>query len=174
MIRPTTIVLDALAVACGKAAESPRAAATDSTPPPAPLAYLAALAGQDPADAGVWESEPLRSRMTRLLGGDYEAFRNNIRTSGPLSMDNGLVYITGTCPSNAKVWGASALVADPAGDRLVLKMYSQQWDSVRTYKDAEILALPKAVVTTLGRWIERIEKGRKPASGKKPVKQEPG
>lgn len=173
MIRGTIVGL-ALVAACAKPPEGPPQR-TDSAPAaPAPLAYLTGLAGQYPADAGVWESEPLRSRMTRLLGGDYEAFRENIRTSGPVSVENSLVYVTGNCPSNAKVWGAALLVADPAADRLLIKVYSQAWDSVRTYQDAEITVLPKDVMTTLANWSERTEQARKPKAAATEKKKEGG
>ncbi|HEX9164293.1 MAG TPA: hypothetical protein VF862_00165, partial [Gemmatimonadales bacterium] len=109
-----------LAVACG-GERAPRATADSLPSAPAPLAYLAEMAGRYPADAGLWATEPLRSRMTRLLGGDYEAFLENVRTSGPVSMEGGLVFVTGNCPSSAKVWGAAVLVADPAADRLLVK-----------------------------------------------------
>jgi hypothetical protein len=157
------------ASACGKADETP-SARMDSLPAARPpLAYLTALAGQYPADARLWETEPLRTRMTRLLGGDYEAFLRNMKTSGPVSVENGLIYVTGNCPSSEKTWGAGVLVADPAGDRLLLNMYSQQWDSIRSYADGEIPSLPADVMTTLGAWTERskatkarVTAGRKP------------
>lgn len=163
-----------LAVGCGGGGRAPEAA-TDSVPPaPAPLAYLAGLAGRYPADAGLWTSEPLRSRMTRLLGGDYEAFLENMRTTGPVGTEGGLVYLTGNCPSSAKDWGAAVLVADPAGDRLLLKLYSEQWDSVRTWQEGEISPLPKDVMTVLAGWTDRMEQARRPKAPRAPAKPEPG
>ena len=168
-----TLVLLALAVACSGAPEAPKAIA-DSAPTPPPLGYLAGLDGQYPLQTGLWESEPLRSRMTLLLGSDYETFLQNVRASGPVRLERGLVYVTGNCPSSATVWGAGALVADPAADRLLVKLYSEQWDSVRTYQDGEITALPGDVMKVLAGWAERMERGRKPGPARKTAKQDPG
>jgi hypothetical protein len=162
--------------ACGRPPEAPRAGA-DSTVgrSPAPLAWLGSLAGQYPADAALWAREPLRTRMTRLLGGDYEAFLRNLQTSGPVSVEDGLVFVTGNCPSSEKAWGAAVLVADPAADRLLLKMYSEQWDSVRTWEEGAFPVLPRDVMTVLAGWTERMEQARKPAPARKAEKKkEPG
>ena len=149
-----------------------RSATRDAAVPPADtataapeLAYLTAFSGQYPADAGVWQSEPLRTRMVRLLGGDFEGFLENVRTSGPVSVENGLIYVTGNCPSSAKVWGGGIVVVDPSGNRILIKHYSDAWDSVRTYSDGEITALPKDVMTMLGNWADRPP--AKPAPGRK-------
>ena len=175
MIRRLTISLWIM-TACGRPGEAPPSGA-DSTPAPAPapLAYLGSLAGQYPGEAGLWTSEPLRGRMTRLLGGDYDTFLRNLETSGPVSVEGGLVFVTGNCPSSERVWGAAVLVADPAADRLMLKMYSRQWDSVRTYQEGEVAALPGDVMKVLAGWAERMEQARRPApAGKAEKKQEPG
>lgn len=170
MIRPAVLLL--LLAACAPR-EAPPPAET-RTPGGSGLAYLIPLAGQYPGDARLWDTEPLRSRMTRLLGGDHEAFLRNIRTSGPISLEDGLVFVTGTCPSSEKVWGAAVLVADPGADRVVLKMYSEQWDSVRTYQDGEIGTLPRDVSTTLASWVALMERGGRPAPQKAPARPEPG
>jgi len=164
----------ALAAGCG-GGERPQPAVVDTLPAaPAALAYLAELAGRYPAQSGMWTTEPLQSRLRQLLGEDYEVFLENVRTSGPVGVEGGLVYVTGNCPSSATVWGAGVLVADPAADRLLVKQYSEQWDSVRTYQEGEIAALPSDVMKVLAGWAEGMERGRKPAPAKKPEKQEPG
>lgn len=165
----------ALAAGCG-GGERPQPAVVDTLPAaPAPLAYLAELAGQYPAQSGMWTTEPLQSRLRQLLGEQYGMFLENVRTSGPVSMEGGLVYVTGNCPSNATVWGAGVLVVDPAADRLLVKQYSEQWDSVRTWQEGEIAALPRDVMKVLAGWVERMERGRKPVPTKRPEKkEEPG
>jgi hypothetical protein len=89
-------------------------------------------------------------------------------------MENGVVFVAGNCPSSATVWGAAVLVVDPAADRLMLKMYSQQWDSVRTYQEGEISPLPQEIMTVLAGWAERMEQGKRPKPAKPPAKKDPG
>ena len=151
--------------ACGKAPEQ-AANQPDSTalPPPSELAYLRGYVGKYPGDTVFWDSEPLRSRMTRLLGGDYQSFRDNIKTSGPISETGGLVYVTGNCPSAAREWGAAALIVDPAGNTLVLKLYTEK-NGLRSFSDGEIAALPLEVMKTLAGWEDRP----RPAVKKRPA-----
>lgn len=167
----TTLLLIALTLSgCHAPARDPGGAGADSAapfPPTSELAYLARYAGQYPTDAGAWQSEPLRSRMVRLLGGEYAGFLENVRTSGPVSEEGGLLYVTGNCPSSATVWGAGIVVVDPAGNRLLIKQISEAYDSIRTYADGEIAVLPAEVMTTLRNWADRPASGSGPAPKKK-------
>jgi len=155
--------------ACGKAPEQ-AANQPDSAalPPPSELAYLRGYVGKYPGDTVFWDSEPLRGRMTRLLGGDYAAFRDNIKTSGPISEAGGLVYVTGNCPSAAREWGAAALVVDPAGNALVVKLYTEK-NGLRSFRDGEIAALPPDVMKTLAGWEDRPRPALKAAPKKRPA-----
>lgn len=156
-----------MAAGCRSTTREAAVPSADTAPPPAPgLASLTAFDGQYPADAGIWKSEPLRTRMVRLLGGDFELFLENVKTSGPISVENGLLYVMGNCPSSAKVWGAGLVVVDPTGDRILIKHYSDAWDSIRTYSDGDIAVLPKDVMTMLGNWADRP-----PARAAKPAKK---
>jgi hypothetical protein len=157
--------------ACGKAPEQAARqvdSATMPVPPLSELAYLRGYVGKYPGDTAFWDSEPLRGRMTRLLGGDYEAFRNNIKTSGPISEAGGLVYVTGNCPSSSREWGAAALIADPTGNKLVLKLYTEK-NGLRSFSDGEITTLPQEVNKTLGVWEDRPKPTAKTAPRKKPT-----
>ena len=156
-------------VACSSEPGS-RAAHSDSprgTPTP-PLAYLRTFVGQYPGDEQLWETEPLRTRMTRLLGGDYRLFRENLSRDKPLEEEAGLLYVIGTCPASATVWGAALVVIDPEGDRLVLKLRSERDVQTRTWAEGEIPVLPREVVRTLASWDERRPVAAKPAPAQKP------
>lgn len=166
---PASLLL-AFVGACART-PAPAARQADSAPPakgPGALAYLRGFVGRYPNDTVFWDSEPLRSRMTKLLGGDYQAFRDNIATSGPVAESGGLVYLTGNCASSAKPWGAAALVADPATDRLVLELFTDA-SGLRTFSDGEIAALPPEVMKTLQGWEDRARPSKKPAPKKKPA-----
>lgn len=150
---------------------APAARQADSAPPakaPGALAYLRGLVGRYPNDTRFWDSEPLRSRMTKLLGGDYQAFRDNIATSGPVAESGGLIYLIGNCASSAKAWGAAALVVDPAGDKLALKLFTDA-GGLRTFGEGEIAALPPEVMTAIQGWKDRARPPKKPAPTKKPA-----
>jgi hypothetical protein len=152
-LRFALILTLTIAVGCRSPAREAAAPPADTGAPA--LAYLTAFAGQYPADAGVWQSEPLRTRMVRLLGGDFEPFLENIKTSGPISVEDGLIYVMGNCPSSAKIWGAGIVVVDPGGNRILIKHSSDAWDSVRTSSDGDIATLPKDVMTMLRNWADR-------------------
>lgn len=156
-------------LACSSEAGS-RAAHSDSTParPTPPLAYLRTFVGHYPGDEQLWETEPLRTRMTRLLGGDYVLFRENLSRDQPLAEEAGLLYVIGTCPASATMWGAALVVIDPEGDRLLLKLRSERDEQTRTWAEGEIPVLPREVVRTLASWDERRPTEAKPAPARKP------
>jgi hypothetical protein len=156
-------------LACGSEPGS-RGAEADRTlaAPPPPLAYLRTFVGHHPGDEQLWETEPLRTRMTRLLGGDYGLFRANLAIDQPLAEEAGLLYIIGTCPASATVWGAALVVIDPEGDRLVLKLRSDRDQQTRTWAEGEIPVLPGEVVRTLASWDERRPTRGKPAPAREP------
>ena len=160
----------ALLAACTSGPGS-RAAHSDSTlatPPDPPLAYLRSFVGRYPGEERLWETEPLRARMTRLLGGDYGLFRENLSTDQPLAEEGGLLYVIGACPASARVWGAALVVIDPEGDRLVLKLRSDRDGQTRTWAEGEIPALPREVARTLASWDERRPTKATPAPVREP------
>lgn len=95
-------------------------------------------------------------------------FLENLRVQQPLAEEAGLLYVTGTCPATARVWGAALVVIDPAGDRLLLKLRSDREGVTRTWAEGDFPVLPDEVTKTLASWDARPIPKAKPAPTKEP------
>jgi hypothetical protein len=95
-------------------------------------------------------------------------FLENLRVQQPLAEEAGLLYVTGTCPAGARVWGAALVVIDPAGDRLMLKLRSDRDSVTRTWAEGEFPTLPGEVMKTLASWDARPVAKAKPAPTREP------
>lgn len=117
---PLAALVVALALACGGEHEPavpapPPPEAPDAVTPPAgypsPLASLRELVGRYPHDVGLWEREPLASRLRALLGERMPTFVANTEVQSPLLEEDGILYVTGNRPHRGGI-DAAALVID--------------------------------------------------------------
>jgi len=117
---PLAALVVALALACGGEREQaapappPPEAPEAVTPPagyPSPLASLRELVGRYPHDVGLWEREPLASRLRALLGERLPIFVARMEVQGPLLEEDGILYVTGNRPHRGGL-DAAALVID--------------------------------------------------------------
>jgi hypothetical protein len=106
------VLAGGLLTACDKAqppAPAAPAAAADAAPAPATeLAAVAAVSlenlraqvGKYPSDAGAdfLHQGPLSQRLQALMGADYQVLLTNLGTSGPLTQEGDLLFVTGNKP----------------------------------------------------------------------------
>lgn len=82
------------------------------------LVGLSRYVGKYPNDGvNFLATPPLSDRLEELLGDDFDKFQENMQTVGPLSEENGLLYITGN-KDNDGGNNAAALVINPEQDTL--------------------------------------------------------
>lgn len=117
----------------------PKAGATSS------LAELRRHLGQYPRDINLWSHPLLAQRIHALLGGRHATFLENIRVQGPLTEENGLLFVTGNKPHQGGVEMA-AFVADPVNDKI--QIWLSTGGKAETFSEAEpALADPPSVAT---------------------------
>lgn len=66
---------------------------------------------QRPASSGLWDTQPFRSDLEKLLGADYAAFREAMSEATPLKKDK-VYYTWGVLPDDA-VKGIGYVVVEP-------------------------------------------------------------
>ncbi len=109
------------------------------------LAQLRLHLGQYPRDTGLWGHQLLAQRLHTLLGGKYQTFLENMRVQGPLTEENGLLYVTGNKPHQGGV-DMAAFLADPVNDKLQIWICTNGVQEV--FSEAEPpLADPPSVAT---------------------------
>ena len=81
------------------------------------LAQLRLHLGQYPRDTGLWNHPLLAQRLHVLLGDKLQTFKENMRVQGPLTEENGLLFVTGNKPHQGGV-DMAAFIADPVNDKL--------------------------------------------------------
>lgn len=119
---------------------APAAAQTTS------LAGLRRHIGQYPRDIDLWTVHPLiAKRLQKLLGDKRDAFIENMKVQGPISEENGVLYVTGNKPHEGGK-NMAVFLADLANDKI------QVWLAVngeaQTISEADPpLADPAAVAT---------------------------
>ncbi|MBX3178574.1 MAG: META domain-containing protein [Candidatus Hydrogenedentes bacterium] len=86
-------------------------------PDASPLAALNDHVGAYPREINLWEHPAVSKRLQALLGGALPAFLENMGVQGPLSAEDGLLYVTGNKPHEGGIETA-AFVADPARDQI--------------------------------------------------------
>ncbi|MDR3003787.1 MAG: hypothetical protein LBV14_06095, partial [Acidovorax sp.] len=103
------VLAGGLLAACDKAqppAPAAPAAVVDAAPAPAAepaapaavsLENLRAQVGKYPSDAGAdfLHQGPLSQRLQALMGADYQVLLTNLGTSGPLTQEGDLLFVTG-------------------------------------------------------------------------------
>ena len=115
---------------------------------PGSLGGFADVAGEYPADVGLWSRPFLKDRLVQLLWGDtYDAFTERMQTVSPVQEDNGIYYITGNM-DNADGSDAAILVADP--EQNVLKAWVWRDGELTERAEAPLaLDLPSDVETMI-------------------------
>lgn len=112
------------------------------------LADLSQYIGKYPNDGvNFLTISPLAERLQDLLGDDYDKFQGNMETVGPLSEENGLLYITGNKDNDGGT-DAAALVIDPEQDTLFVWTLIDGAGSVVTESE-EAVTLPADVQTMM-------------------------
>ena len=117
----------------------PKAEATAS------LADLRRHLGQYPRDIYLWGHPLLAERLHALLGDKHQTFLENMRVQGPLTEENGLLFVTGNRPHQGGV-DMAAFVADPVNDKI--QIWLSTGGEAKTYSEAEpALSDPPSVAT---------------------------
>ena len=117
----------------------PKAEATSS------LADLRRHLGQYPRDIKLWSHPLLADRIRALLGDRHAAFLENIRVQGPLTEENGLLFVTGNKPHQGGV-DMAAFIVDPVNDKI--QIWLSTGGKAETFSEADPpLADPPSVAT---------------------------
>ncbi|PRY10023.1 hypothetical protein CLV24_11691 [Pontibacter ummariensis] len=106
------------------------------------LYYISEYLGESPADVGLWDTEPLQSRLKLLLKDEYPTFVSIMQTAQPLKRER-VLYTTSSLPDPATGPFAFLLV-DPARDRLHVSLI-QDGKRRQFQTDSEQLYLPKEI-----------------------------
>ncbi|MDX5422895.1 MAG: hypothetical protein LPK14_11625 [Hymenobacteraceae bacterium] len=77
------------------------------------LHYLSRYVGQRPEAAGLWQTEPLKSRLKELLQDDYPVFMEAMQQAQPLKQER-VVYTIGSFPGQGS--GDFAFMVVDAGN----------------------------------------------------------
>lgn len=110
--------------------------------PAGELAYLRQYIGKRPAEANLWQTEPLQARLRALLGNDFDTFVDIMQEAGPLT-DEQVLYTVGVAPDDA-VPGVGYLLVDTGKDWI--KAYAVFGDLVIDVQTpGASLAVPAAV-----------------------------
>jgi hypothetical protein len=156
-------LIGAIALACGAEDRPPAVPAADATPPaaaapseaPAPavgLGWLRDLVGKYPRDVGLFDREPLRTRLVTLLGGRHSAFLANMGTQGPILANGDVIYVIGNKP-HAGGDSAAILLVDLDQDLIHVRILDETEMAELRERDLEIV-LPADVATTIANWEE--------------------
>ena len=140
MRKLTILFLPLLLAACSNqgapptsVAISPTPAASPSLSPKAPaLAYLKGFVGKVTHDVEFWTSQPLNDRLKKLLGDQYPTFIDTMETVGPISEENGVLYVTG---HNKKTNNAAIFVVDEASDVINVKLVMDKTNKVNDFAE---------------------------------------
>jgi hypothetical protein len=149
-----------LAGACGRRdgapappdASEPAASEAPSRAPAAAalhsgLAVLEPLVGRYPHETHLWQQEPLAGRLHALLGSDLPAFLGNMEVVGPLSEEDGLLYVVGNKQHRGGT-DAAAIVMDLHRDAIWVWLLRDGKGEIRVERDADV-PLPEDVRITL-------------------------
>ena len=83
------------------------------------LAYLSAYAGKSPAAAGIWDTEPLHTKLKDILGDRYTPFVNDMKAAGPLTQDK---YLYAVAPVDS---GFAYILIDTHTSKLAAAIYTK-------------------------------------------------
>lgn len=81
------------------------------------LSQLRQHLGEYPRDTNLWGNPLLAQRLHTLLGARHQAFLVNMVVQGPLTEENGLLFVTGNKPREGGV-DLAVFLADPANDKI--------------------------------------------------------
>jgi len=121
----------------------------DTAPAPSPpktidgnLDYIAEFIGRRPGAVDLWQTEPLRSHLQRLLGDDLSFYTEIMQESMALKKDR-VIYTVGIAPDDA-VPGIGYLLIDTENDKV--KVFGVFGDhTVEAQSPGEPLYLPQEV-----------------------------
>ena len=106
------------------------------------LDYIAEYLGKRPAEVDLWQSEPLRSELQRLLGDEFSFYTEVMQEAMALKKDR-VLYSIGIAPDHA-VPGIGYLLVDTENDKL--KVFGVFGDhKVEAQSRGEPLYLPQEV-----------------------------
>jgi len=109
------------------------------------LAQLRMHLGQYPRDTGLWNHPLLAQRLRVLLGDKHQIFKENMLVQGPLTEENGLLFVTGNRPHEGRV-DMAVFLADPVNDKLQIWLSTNGVQEI--FSEAEPpLADPPSVAT---------------------------
>lgn len=109
------------------------------------LAELRRHLGQYPRDIYLWGHPLLAQRLHALLGDKHQSFLENMRVQGPLTEENGLLFVTGNRPHQGGV-DMAAFIADPVNDKI--QVWLSTGGKAETFSEADPpLADPPSVAT---------------------------
>ncbi len=120
------------------------------------LDYIAEYLGKRPAEVNLWQTEPLRSELQRLLGDEFNFYTEIMQEAMPLKKDR-VIYSIGIAPDDA-IPGIGYLLVDTENDKL--KVFGVFGDhKVEAQSRGEALYLPQEVKDQVERVLnlERYE-----------------
>lgn len=83
------------------------------------LAYLGQYAGKSPAAAGIWETEPLHTKLKDITGDRYDQFVKYMKASGPLTQDK---YLYSIAPVDS---GFAYILIDMKTNKIAAAIYTK-------------------------------------------------
>ncbi len=123
---------------------------TAARPAPGALAFVEGLVGRYPREVRLLETPPLSTRLQALLGDRYELLGPNLEVQGPISEQNGVVYVTGN-KEHAGGSDAAIVVIDVPGDSLHVWLLVS--GSLQEYREKAVdRPLPEEVQNLLASW----------------------
>jgi hypothetical protein len=83
------------------------------------LAYLDKYAGQSPGAAGIWDTEPLHTKLKDITGDRYDQFVKYMKAAGPLTRDK---YLYAIAPVDS---GFAYILIDTHTAKLAASIYTK-------------------------------------------------
>lgn len=112
------------------AAAAPPAAADAPAKPAVPSwGSLDAWVGKYPYESNLFEQSPISADLKQLLGDRFAVFQTNMKVSGPLSEEHGVLYVSGNKPHEGGGEQAYLLI-EPATHRLEVGLWQERKLSV--------------------------------------------
>ena len=106
------------------------------------LTYLNEYAGKSPAAAGIWNTEPLHTRLKDITGDRYDQFVTYMKAAGPLTQDK---YLYAIAPIDS---GFAYILIDTKTSKTAASIYSKV--AIENFQDpGETFTTPAGVQSQL-------------------------
>jgi hypothetical protein len=115
-----------------------------------PLSYLRAYIGMSPYN--LWKTQPLHRRLVALLGAkEYESFVGNLDPATPLTLQDGVLYLTGNAPHRGGEEEAVLLV-DIENDTLEVLIRHKETIVLAWAENHRTVRVPHDAMEVIQRW----------------------